>query len=238
MFGWKEKRGRGTPRMAETSAALDGLLITGQAGFLKGTHVASNLGWRAVDTLSVGDRVLTFDHAMQPIVDIQRETLIMPERDVGGIRRPVLVPDGALFNRRELWLMPDQGMLIECDAAQDAVGDPFAVVPARMLSGLRGITLGYPGEQIEVTTIGFNNDEVIYVEGGMLAHCPRPQPLYSQGGNPAEGIYDVLSGPAAQFLVNCIIDDDDALAVASDPAELPGGFHDGPVRPSRPVRSI
>ena len=37
--------------MAETSAALDGLLITGQAGFLKGTHVASNLGWRAVETL-------------------------------------------------------------------------------------------------------------------------------------------------------------------------------------------
>lgn len=238
MFGWKEKGGRGTPRMAESSAALDGLLITGQAGFLKGTHVASNLGWRAVETLSVGDKVLTFDHAMQPIVDIQRETLIQPEGSVIGSRRPVLVPRDALFNRRELWLMPDQGILVECEAAQDAMGDPFAVVPARILNGLRGITLGVPGEEIEVTTIGFAHDEVVYVEGGMLAHCPHPQPVFCEDEHPKAGLYDVLSGPAAQFLVNCIIDDDDASAVATRPDLLPGEFCDRPVRPSRPEISI
>ena len=39
-----------------------GMVITGQSGLVSGTHVASNMGWRAVEALSLGDLVLTFDH--------------------------------------------------------------------------------------------------------------------------------------------------------------------------------
>ncbi|WP_241525652.1 Hint domain-containing protein [Pseudophaeobacter leonis] len=42
----------------------------GEGGLLAGTHVASNLGWRPVEALCAGDKVLTFDHGMQTIVEV------------------------------------------------------------------------------------------------------------------------------------------------------------------------
>lgn len=234
MFGWKEKRAPGGPQAAESMAVMEGMMITGQTGLVGGTRVPSNLGWKQVEELKVGDLVLTFDNAMQPIADIQRETLHVPEEGMSKSLWPICVPQGALYNRREVWLMPDQGMMIECEAALDAMGDPYAVVPARLLKGFRGIARGCPGNRIEVTTLAFQRDEVIYVEGGMLAHCPRPQQLLAGKGILQPSLYDVLEGRAAQFLVNCLIDDDETHALASNPDELPG-LPTGPVRPTRPV---
>lgn len=224
MFGWKEKTTSIAARPAEISGAMDGLLITGQGGFVSGTHVASNLGWRAVETLSVGDKVLTFDHGMQTIVDIQRETLFAPEHALSSAQRPVLVPAGAMNNRTELWLMPDQGMLVESDAAIDVLGDPFAVVPARALKGLRGIrAVSAAADRMDVTTLAFVDDEVVYVEGGMLAHCPRPRCILTDAPVTGAELYDVLNWRAARFLVECLIDDDDdGAALICDPDEIAG----------------
>ncbi|SDC39428.1 Hint domain-containing protein [Ruegeria marina] len=215
-------------------AAFEGLLITGQSGFLAGTCIASTLGWKPVEQLKVGDRVLTFDNAMQPIMDIQRERMIVPDTGPSARYSPVRVPEGALFNRRDIWLMPEQGMLIECDAALDTHGDPYAVIPARYLRGFRGIAPDSLGSRFEVTTLAFRQDEVIYVEGGLLAYCPQPRQLLDVVGAGQPRTYEVLEGPAAQFLVNCLIDDDDIGALGCDPADVPG-LPKGPVRPGRPM---
>lgn len=234
MFGWNDDRGRGTPHMTEALAAFGDMLITGQSGLLSGTRVPSNLGWRSVEELKVGDLVLTFDNAMQPIVDIQRETLVLPEGRNLGAQQPVRVPKGALFNRQELWLMPDQGMMVESEVAQDVLGDPYAVVPARMLVGFRGIESGLPGDRLNVTTLAFRRDEVVYLEGGMLAHCPCPQQVLNRPGVSARGMYDVLEGRAARYLVNCLIEENEVHSLASDPADLPT-FPTSRPRPGRPV---
>lgn len=222
MFGWNEMNAAITARTAEVSGAMDGLLITGQSGFVNGTHVASNLGWRAVEALSVGDKVLTFDHGMKTIVDIQRETLLAPEHTLPPAQRPVLVPEGAMNNRADMWLMPDQGMLVESEAAIDALGDPFAVVPARVLKGLRGIRAAAPTDQLTVTTLALADDEVIYVEGGMLAYCPRPRCILTETPKTGSELYDVLDMRAARFLVECLIDEDDGAALICDPDEIIG----------------
>ncbi|MCE8517904.1 Hint domain-containing protein [Ruegeria pomeroyi] len=214
-------------------AALDGLLITGQSGFLAGTMVASNLGWRPVETLKVGDKVLTFDHAMQTVADIQRETVLLPH-GLPATLHPVRLPRGVCHNRRDLWLMPDQGLLVECEAALDVLGDPFAVVPVRLLCGYRGIDAGRPGERVEITTLAFHQDEVIYVEGGLLAHCPAPRQVLDETDPLQPALYERLTGAAARFLVNCLIDDDDDDALGCNPADLPGL----PIRPPRPGRPI
>ena len=121
---------------ADTALPGGGRLITGQSGLLAGTHVASNLGWRKVEALSVGDKVLTFDNAMQTVTGIQRETLWIGEQSQAHPDTlPVLVPRGALHNRCDMWLMPEQGLLIESDVTRDALGDPFAVVTAQALVG-------------------------------------------------------------------------------------------------------
>ncbi len=234
VFGWKEKWNRRVPEMAD-DAIDEGILITGQSGFLTGTQVVSNLGWRSVEALSIGDKVLTFDHAMQQIKDIKRETLFMQNMIVPKSHRPVLVPEGALFNRRELWLMPDQGMLVECEAALDALGDPFAVIPARLLEGVRGIEAGIPGQRVGITTLTFEQDEAIYVEGGMLAHCPLPQPLLFEEGALSPTLYDVLDGDAARMLVEHLRDENDIRALASHPDELPS-LKVKPVHPDRGLR--
>lgn len=222
MFEWKKNTTTITARVAETSGAMDGLLITGQSGFVAGTHVASNLGWRAVDALSVGDKVLTFDHGMQTITEIQRETLFAPEHALPSAQCPVLVPEGALNNRTDMWLMPDQGMLVESDAAIDALGDPFAVVPARALKGLRGIRTVAPTDRLDVTTLAFASDEVVYVEGGMLGFCPRPRCILTDAPVTGDELYDVLDMRAARFLVDCLIDEDDGAALICDPEEIAG----------------
>lgn len=234
MFGWKTKRPGESPAMVESIAALDGLLITGHSGLLAGTCIASTLGWKPVEMLRVGDKVLTFDNAMQPIADIQRESLVVPDTGLPPRYRPMRVPEGALYNRRDIWLMPDQGMLIECEAALDTCGDPYAVVPARYLRGFRGIAAGIPPGTFEVTTLAFRQDEVIYVEGGLLAYCPQPRQLLEDIGSGRGQVYDTLVGPAAQFLVNCLIDDDDGDALGGNPADVPG-LPRGPIRPGRPM---
>ena len=71
MSAWDEKSDTNVHRMADMGRAMNGALVGITHGLVAGTNVASNLGWRAVDALSVGDMVLTFDNAMQPIVEIR-----------------------------------------------------------------------------------------------------------------------------------------------------------------------
>lgn len=234
MFGWKKDKTIINTRTAEVSGAVDGMLITGQGGFVSGTHVASNLGWRSVDNLSVGDKVLTFDRGMQVIVDIQTETLFAPEQALSPQQCPVLVPEGALNNRCDMWLMPDQGILVESDAAIDAMGDPFAVIPASALKGFRGICSVPPMDRLEIVTLAFANDEVVYVEGGLLGFCPRPRNILMEASDGEGDLYDVLDTVAAQFLTECLIEEDDKAALVCDPDQIAGVIAHQE-RPSRPL---
>ena len=178
MFGWKNKTADLSRRSLEVSGAYDGALALQTHGLMAGTRVASNLGWRAIEALAVGDQVLTFDNGMREIVEIRRKVFFLDAPETDQAVWPVTVPVGALGNREELTLLADQGVLIESDAAFDRYGDPFAVVPALSLVGLRGITREAPAQQIELIAVYFATDEVIYAEGGALIHCPsRATPL-------------------------------------------------------------
>jgi hypothetical protein len=42
-------------------------------------------------------------------------------------------------NKECLTLLPHQGVMLECEAASDLYGDPFAIVVAQALDGVRGI---------------------------------------------------------------------------------------------------
>ena len=97
-------------------------------GLLEGTHVASSFGWRTVDAIAVGDKVLTFDNAMQPVVEIRRDMRWLEATSTPKARWPVRIPAGAMGNRRDLSILHNQGILVESEAANDPQGDPFAVV--------------------------------------------------------------------------------------------------------------
>lgn len=218
MFGWMKKNGNGRIDRA-TRRAAGHLLITGQSGFVGGINVASNLGWRPVDSLSVGDKVLTFDHGMREIVDIQREVLGMTGETARRVAC-VHVPQDALVNRRDLWLMPEQGLLLESNAVSDILGDPFAILPAKALDGFRGIEMAEPPTEIEVTTLAFRHDELIYVEGGMLAYCPRPRSFLVESPDDAPVLYRTLDFDIAQALIEDMNEQDNPMALVCDPEEI------------------
>ncbi len=60
-------------------------------GLIAGTHVASSLGWRTVDAITIGDNVLTFDNAMQPVVEIRRDVKWKDATSVPKARWPVRI---------------------------------------------------------------------------------------------------------------------------------------------------
>ncbi|MDP5216951.1 Hint domain-containing protein [Ruegeria sp. 2205SS24-7] len=209
----------------DASAALGGFLITGRSGLLSGPSVATHRGWCPVESLTLGDRVLTFDHRMQAVTDIQRDVFAPPEGILPDDQRLVRVPAGALFNDHETFLMPEQGVIIESDEVCDAMGDPYAVVPANALLGLRGIEPVEPGPLLQVTTLAFDGDEAIYLEGDLLVYCPHPQqPLFDTGAqNP---LYPVLSGASARNVAARLLGGghDEGGLVAPFPGTSQGAF--------------
>jgi hypothetical protein len=200
------------------SGAYDGGLATLGHGLMVGTRVASNLGWRAIDALAVGDKVLTFDHGMQEITEIRRAHLWLDAPDSAEALWPIVVPADALGNREELVLLPDQGVMVESDAAQDMHGDPFAVITAQSLVGLRGIRKSRPLHRVELVAVYFAQDEVIYAEGGALIHCPANMSTLDKFLEACTPTYNVLSGEAAEELADLIHLEDHVLAPAEDAA--------------------
>lgn len=220
MFGWINEKTTDASGATDMGSGFSDVLITGHAGFLSGLHVATALGWRAVQDLRVGDLVLSFDHGLQPVVDIQRETRLPSETGFPDDLRLVLVPRGALDNSADIWLMPDQGLLVECDTVLDVTDEPFAVVPAQALKGFRGIRAEVSAEPLRITTLAFCNDEVIYVEGGLLGYCPRPRSLLMDDAGGVGGLYQALNRRAARYLVGCLIEDNEVNALVCDPEEI------------------
>ncbi|MCX7558909.1 Hint domain-containing protein [Sulfitobacter sp. F26204] len=219
MFNWKTKA-NGTPkRSIEMSGAYDGGLSVQTHGLMAGTKVASNLGWRSIEALTVGDSVLTFDNGMQEITEVRRQIFWMDAPDTAAAAWPVYVPVGALDNREEMILMADQGVVVESDGASDAFGDPFAMVPAHTLEGVRGIIRAAPAEQIELIAIYFAQPQVIYAEGGALIHCPTNTVSLDAFLNADADAYAMLSPRDAAFVAECLVVEDQMLAT--------GGWSDG-----------
>ncbi|WP_299024746.1 Hint domain-containing protein [uncultured Sulfitobacter sp.] len=211
MFGMGFKATQPNRRTVEMTGAYDGGMATLSHGLMAGTRVASNLGWRAIDALAVGDKVLTFDHGMQVITEIRRAHVWLDAPETVEVMWPVVIPVGALGNREELVLLPDQGVMVESDAAQDMHGDPFAILTANSLVGLRGIRRRQPMQRVELIAVYFAHDEVIYAEGGALIHCPADMSTLDKFLEAGAQTYQVLSGEVAEELADMIYLEDEIM---------------------------
>lgn len=218
MFDWFQKRGSGAFDL--TMAPIP----VAEGGFLSGTHVASNLGWRPIEALCEGDMMLTFDHGMQPIIEMQREVVHVEEGVLDPLRCPLYIPRDALNNRVPMSLMPDQGVLLESDLIEDPQGDPFAVVPACTLEGYRGISRMHTGEKLELIRPRFARDEVVYLEAGLLAFCSAPGDLLNMGAPVEDVAYKVLPVGAARELVQAMTASENMM-LQNAAASMPPGTY-------------
>lgn len=207
MFGNGQFAERGMTYATEKSGAWDGM-PGAASGLVAGTRVATRMGWRPVEAIAVGDEVLTFDHGLQTVIEVRREAVWTGTTACPQHLWPLVVPANALGNLKETSLLPEQHVLVESDAADDFLGDPFAMLPAAALEGFRGIRREEPADMIEVVTIHFRRDEVVFANIGALFFQPKATCLVGDADEVSTNEYDVLPIGTARELVGIMILDD------------------------------
>ncbi len=137
-----------------------------KTGLTAGTMVETATGWRSVASLSVGERIGTWDGGLARLTALRRSVLTPARAD-----QMILVPGGALGNCSDLLLTPRQPVMIESAEAEKLLGEAHVLVAAEAMIGFRGITQQSATEQLEVIHLGFDDEEVIFANTGALLHC-------------------------------------------------------------------
>lgn len=206
-----------------------------RGGFLKGTKVATTSGWKPVERIAVGDLIRTLDHGFKGVRRISTNVVVIPADERRDEYLPVFVPARAAFNGRPVWLMPEQGMALTLSKI-DAERDGVSVVPARVLSGAGRLMSQAPGSSFEVCSLFFDEDQVIFVEGGLQAYCPSGR--FSMRGSLHRQSYEVADDVAAADLANSIAIKGDMSALANPLGALPAPIPQDPIFPIRPPSGV
>jgi hypothetical protein len=141
------------------------------AGLAQNTMIATAMGWRPAEGIVAGDKVLTFDNGLQTVTKVTRTRLWEAVGDCPREFWPLEVPRGVLGNREVMHLLPHQTVMIESDAAEDLYGDPFSLIPAVALEGMRGIHRVPPAFDFEVVQLHFAEEQVVFSQNGTLYLC-------------------------------------------------------------------
>jgi hypothetical protein len=133
-----------------------GTLIT-CACFRRGTQITTEHGERPIESLQIGDRVLTKDLELKPIRWIGRRhyagSALIGRHEV----LPVLVQSGALGDqlpRRDLWVSPEHALYLK-----------GALVPASLLTNEVSILTDTSVHSVTYYHLEFCDQEVIFAEG-------------------------------------------------------------------------
>ncbi|MFU8863957.1 MAG: Hint domain-containing protein [Rhodobacterales bacterium] len=135
------------------------ITINGVPCFLRGTHIDTPDGPRPVESLRAGDLVLTLDAGPQEIVWIGSDVA-----EGSGTDAPVLIREGALGNRTDLYVSPQHRMLI-CDPLSELhSAEPEVLVAAVHLVNGKTI-LRAPRKEVEYFHILLDEHQIIFAEG-------------------------------------------------------------------------
>jgi len=162
------------------------------AGLIAGTMVETAAGWRRVELLRVGDRVHTYDGGLRQLRRVER-AYYGAENGGYELDGVLHVPGGALDNCEDLFVMPEQMLMIESQVAAELLGTPAVLVQASALDGFCGITRRQPEGLVEAITLGFDDEEVVFANSGLLAHCAS--------GASESGFFTTLDHEQAKALV-------------------------------------
>ncbi|HAV09042.1 MAG TPA: hypothetical protein DEF12_07065 [Rhodobacteraceae bacterium] len=128
--------------------------------FTAGTQITMASGaQRAIETLAIGDRVLTRDDGPQPLRWIGRTTT----RAVGEMA-PILITKGALNNSADLLVSPEHRLFIYQRSDALGAGRAEVLVRARHLVNETTV-LRREGGFIDYFQLLFDSHQIIYAEG-------------------------------------------------------------------------
>jgi Hint domain-containing protein/hemolysin type calcium-binding protein len=127
--------------------------------FAYGTHIMTDRGDRPVQSLTIGDQVITRDHGLQKIRWIgMRKTPARAEF------APIVIKQGAFNTTRDLVVSPQHRMLFCGHQAELMFGQSEVLVPAKHLLTNDGVYQVVDGF-VEYFHILFDRHEIIYAEG-------------------------------------------------------------------------
>jgi hypothetical protein len=136
-------------------------------GLLPGTLIATDSGWKPVEGILPGDMVLTFDNGMQRVANVHQ--IVLPAASLPAHKAfTMVIPVGALGNRRELRLLPCQEVIVESDMAEMDFGEPFVMIQALMLEGYCGIHRAPIEGDLRIHMLTFASEQVIHIAGAAL----------------------------------------------------------------------
>jgi Hint domain len=164
-------------------------------GIVAGTLVEATNGWVAVETLRIGDKVQTLDGGLARILGLDRRQM-SPEAETSLIH----LPGGCHDACSDLMLVPGQHLLVDTLGDEEMAGAPFALVPAVALTTDPLVRRTFPDGMIEVTTLLFADEEVIFANSGVLMHCPSI--VDGAGRYPDNSFFPRLDAAAARRFLN------------------------------------
>jgi hypothetical protein len=154
MFMQDITRFAATP-VASTNASLS-------HGIFGQTLVETASGWRAAESLRIGDHLHTLDGGLQRIAALSRRIVAPGE--------PVIQVSGGYFDAcDDVFLLPTQGVLLDTLGLTAA---PYACVPASTLTASLGAHATASPARSEIITPIFAEAEAVWAQSGMLLACP------------------------------------------------------------------
>ncbi len=169
---------------------------SGVACFGPGTLVSTPGGERAIESLSVGETILTLDHGPQPIRWIGRAAVSHAEIASDPDLLPLTVPPGTFGSAptRELVLSANHRVLVRAPQLELWFGQPEVLVKTEFLSGIERSPT--PPQSIVYTHLLFERHELIKANGlwvesffaGPQSLKSLPTPLRRQVARLAAGI--------------------------------------------------
>jgi len=135
--------------------------------FTPGTRIATPRGQVAVETLKVGDLVMTRDNGMQPIRWIGTRALSARDFYAAEHLYPIRIAKGALGNdlpERDMWVSPNHRMLVASDKTVLYFEESEVLVAAKHLTGLVGVGAA-TCEEAKYIHLMFDQHEVILSDG-------------------------------------------------------------------------
>ena len=135
--------------------------------FTPGCLILTLGGERAVETLAVGDLVMTRDHGYRPIRWVGRRDLSTQDLVENAAFYPIFIPKGALgpnVPERDMLVSPQHRVLMCGPKAEILFAEHEVLVAAKHLVGFEGICQASPNE-ISYIHIMFDEHEIVRSDG-------------------------------------------------------------------------
>lgn len=167
--------------------------------FLAGTLILTSRGYRPVEQLGIGDRVITADDGPQPVL-WAGQRLLTPQEHLDPDKRPVRIPAGALgpgVPAQDLHVSPNHRIALSHPACELYFHASEVFAAAKVLAGVRNIAAGIVATPVRYHHLLLQKHQVIWANGTATeSFHPASLGLESFDVKARSDILEVIGSPA------------------------------------------